>query len=351
MRKIGAGDKVAILIHGQLNTGFGKLGQGMLRYSNSEIVAVVDEENIGGSIEQMTGICRSAPIVASVAKARELGAEVLVIGVAPPGGMLPDGWREQIIEGLRLGMSVVNPLHGRWETDAELRPYLSAGNWIWDVRVEPPGLVPASGLASRLTQPRILTVGTDMSVGKMTAALELTAAAKEHGINAHFVATGQVGICIAGSGVPLDAVRLDFAAGAIESETLSAADAGAQMIIVEGQGALCHPASTATLALMRGCMPTHLLFVHRARQERLRRMSDFVIPSLPDLIRLNEEVAACEGAFPRAKTIGVVLNCAELSRQEARREITSVREETGLPVADPIMFGREALSEMLERCQ
>ena len=264
MKRFGPGDRVALLVHGHLDSGFGKLALGMLRYSDAEIVALIDNESVGGDIFEKTGIRRKAPIVATPEHAAELGAAILIVGIAPAGGALPEGWREEIKRALRCGMSTVNPLHGRWEADPEFLELLAEGRWIWDVRVEPHNLSPGTGAACGLRCPRILTVGTDMSVGKMTAALELTHCMRSSEVDARFVATGQVGICIAGKGVPLDAVRLDYAPGAVEREVLREAAGGAQAIVIEGQGALCHPGSTATLALMRGAMPTHLLFVARA---------------------------------------------------------------------------------------
>jgi uncharacterized NAD-dependent epimerase/dehydratase family protein len=348
LRRFGPGDKIALLVHGHLDSGFGKLALGMLRYSEADIVAVIDSENVGADVFEKTGIKSGARIVKSPEDAAELGAVILIVGIAPPGGRIPDGWREEIERALRCGMSVVNPLHGRWETDACLVRHLHEGRWIWDVRVEPDDLSPGTGAASGLRCPRILTVGTDMSVGKMTAALELTRCLRSKGVDARFAATGQVGICIAGKGVPLDAVRLDYAPGAIEREVLREAADGAQAIVIEGQGALCHPGSTATLALMRGAMPTHLLFVARAGQERLRRNDAFPIPALPGFIALNEMLAGCLGSFPSPKTIGIALNTAHLGESDAHQAVFRLAAETGMPVADPLRHGCDGFAAKLD---
>ncbi|MGI8923734.1 MAG: DUF1611 domain-containing protein [Fimbriimonadales bacterium] len=337
MRRFGSDDRIALLMHGHLDTGFGKLGQGMLRYSEAKIVALIDSSHVGGDSTEITGILRHVPIVGTVAESYDLGARVLIVGIAPPGGRLPEAWWPELRDALRLGMSLVNPLHGSWED--QLGQFLGADNWIWDIRVEPEGLEPGVGAAAGLSAKRLLTVGSDMSVGKMTAALECVAAAGGRGISTRFLATGQVGICIAGTGVPLDAVRLDYAAGVIEREVVAAAQNGADVVVVEGQGALNHPASTASLALMRGSMPTHLLFAHRARQQGLKRMEEFSIPPIRDLIELNERVAASCGCFPAPKTIGVALNTAELSGGEALEECERLAEETCLPVSDPVRHG------------
>ncbi len=341
---LGEGAKVAILMQGYLRNHFGKLGFGLLRYSPADIVAVVDGENAGGDLRALTGIPRCAPIVRSCSEARNLGAETLVLGVAPPGGRLPQDWWDEVLAALRLGMLVVNPLHSPMAANKEVR---RAGGRIWDVRVEPPGLDTASGRALGLSCARVLTVGTDMAVGKMTASLEMTFAARRMDVAAEFVATGQTGICIWGSGVAVDAVRLDFAPGAVERETLRASGSGAEVLFVEGQGAINHPAASAVLAIMRGCMPTHLVLCTRARQLTLWRFPEVPIPPLHSLIETYETMAAGGGAFPRPKTVGIALDTHELTEPEALQAIEQLESGVGLPVADPVRQGAERLVRAL----
>lgn len=331
---------------GYLRNHFGKLGFGMLRYSPAEIVAVVDSEHAGADLPALIGIQRRAPIVRSCKEAKELGADALVLGVAPPGGRLPQHWRDEILAALSLGMLVVNPLH---ESLSEMVPERAPSTGrIWDVRVEPPGLETASGKALSLSCARVLTVGTDMAVGKMTAALEMTFAARRMGVTAEFVATGQTGICIWGSGVAVDAVRLDFAPGAVERETLRAAETGAEVLFVEGQGAINHPAASAVLAIMRGCMPTHLVLCARAQQESLWRFPDLSIPPLRSLMEVYEVMATGGGAFPRPRTIGIALDTHDLGEVEAREAVERLETEVGLPVVDPVRYGATRLVETLK---
>jgi uncharacterized NAD-dependent epimerase/dehydratase family protein len=341
---LGPGAKVAILMEGYLRNHFGKLGFGMLRYSPADIVAVVDSEHAGCDLPSLTGIPRCAPIVRSCREAHDLGAEALVLGVAPPGGRLPEDWWDEVLAALRLGMLVVNPLHSPMATTEEV---LRSGGRVWDVRVEPPNLDTASGRALGLTCKRVLTVGTDMAVGKMTGALELTFAARRLGIAAEFVATGQTGICIWGSGVAVDAVRLDFAPGAVEQETLRAAETGAALLFVEGQGAINHPAASAVLAIMRGSMPTHLVLCARAKQPTLWRFPEMPIPPLHPLIETYETMASGGGVFPRPKTIGIALDTHALDEPEAMEAIEELEREVGLPVVDPVRQGAERLVHAL----
>ena len=171
--------------------------------------------------------------------------------------------------------------------------YKRQGQWIWDIRQEPPGLGIAAAAAAGLSNRRLLLVGTDMAIGKMTAGLEIWHAARQAGIAAEFVAPGQIGIVITGHGIPLDAIRVDYACGAVEKEVLAVKDA--DLVIVEGQGSLAHPGSTSTLPLIRGACPTHLILCHRAGMTTLDtvRANSIRVPPLLDLIHLYETLASC----------------------------------------------------------
>lgn len=277
---------LAVYMEGAVRHYGGKMGVGVLRYSPSPVACVVDSETAGGSVRDETGADRDAPIVATVEEALALGATVLVLGIAPPGGLIPPAWLPAIDRAVVGGMTVVNGLHEKLAS--------RYGDRVWDVRTEPEGLKPGTGAAGALTNKRVLMVGTDMAVGKMTAGLELW---KALGDGAAFVATGQIGITVTGAGVPLDAIRLDFTAGAVEREVVRNAEAS--VVVVEGQGSIVHPGSTATLALLRGAMPTHLVLCARAGGTRLQN-ADVEIPPLGRLIRLYEDVAEAGGEIGRA---------------------------------------------------
>jgi uncharacterized NAD-dependent epimerase/dehydratase family protein len=334
--------RLALLMHGSLTGGWGKMGLGLLRYSEAQIAAVIDREKAGQDLPTVTGIARTAPIVATVAEAAQLDADTLVIGVAPPGGVLPSAWRTELQEALRAGMSLVNGLHATLADDPEFAPLLQAGRFIWDVRREPEGLDNGMGRAAHLPARRVLTVGTDMAIGKMTASIELERAARARGLRARFLASGQIGICIAGEGVALDAVRVDFASGAVESLVMRHGH-DHDILFIEGQGSLLHPASTAWLPLIRGSCPTHLILVHRAGQNVIWRAPELKIPPLPEVVALYEAVCAAGGIFPPAKVAGIALNTAHLDEAAARDAVARTADETGLRTTDVVRYGAAPL--------
>lgn len=328
---------LAIYMEGELAGDHAKMCRGILRYSPNPIAAIIDSTKAGRNVQDVIDSPRSAPVVASIDEARALGAQAFVLGIATQGGRIPESWYPAIDEAVAKGLSVVNGLH---DPLVPRYPRLANGQWIWDIRVEPEGLYSGQGKAAELTNKRLLMIGTDMAIGKMTAGLEIYKAARDRGVKTEFIATGQIGITITGRGVALDAVRVDFASSSIEREVLAAAEA--DLVIVEGQGALIHPGSTANLPLLRGACPTHLILCHRANQEHLFRFEHIKIPPLLQYIAMYEDLAEACGTFPRPQTVAIALNTAGLTEAEAVMAKHRVHEETGLPVADPIRDGGDA---------
>jgi uncharacterized NAD-dependent epimerase/dehydratase family protein len=357
MPMLNADDPVVLLQHHGLTDMGGKTGLALLRYRPGPVVAVIDPAQAGASLRDLTGIPRDVPVCASMAEALPLlpaGQQgVAVVGLAPAGGRLPPQLQADLAAALAAGLSLASGLHTRLGDDPTLAALLQPGRWIWDLRREPPDLVVGAARTAALPARRLLAVGSDMSVGKMSACLELQAAAVRRGIDARFVGTGQAGILISGRGVALDAVRVDYAAGAVEQAVLAAAEgAGPQTwLLVEGQGSLAHPGSTATLPLLRGSQPTDLLMVHRAGQRMIRNQPHVPIPPLEELITAVEAIAAmgrpADAPQPPPRVRAVALNTAGLMVEEAAAAVAAITEATGLACADPVREGGERLLEAL----
>ncbi|MEL7334220.1 MAG: DUF1611 domain-containing protein [Cyanobacteria bacterium J06560_2] len=335
-------DRIALFMHNGLKGGKGKTGISLLRYSQNEIVAVIDETAVGESVRELTGIDRDVPVVRSVEDAIALNPTTLAIGLAPSGGRLPDPWYAEVKRAVKAGLSVMNGLHTQMNQDPEIRSNIQPGRWVWDVRQEPEGLAVGSGRARRVECDRVLTIGTDMAVGKMSTSLELVRASRAKGLSAKLIATGQTGLMLGEDGIALDAVRVDYAAGAVE-QCVVQHSSNQDILFIEGQGSLLNPASTATLPLIRGTQPTHLILVHKAHLTHIQHFPDFHIPPLAQVIEMYESIAAAAGTFAATSVVGVALNTFGLNEKEARLAIAVVSKETSLPCTDVVRFGAEPL--------
>jgi uncharacterized NAD-dependent epimerase/dehydratase family protein len=336
--------KVIVYMEGHIDSDYGKMGTGVVRYLKNPIVGVIDKKHSGKSMKDFIDIEREIPIIENINSAIILGAEVLVIGIAPSGGRIPNSWKSVIEESIKSGLSIVNGLH-----DLLLPEWGDIINqekqWIWDVRV--PQFTPtiATARASSLSNKRVLFIGTDMAVGKMTSGLELYEDLLQRKVKVGFIATGQIGITIMGKGIPLDAFKIDHACGAVEQMVME--DADKEILIVEGQGSLLHPGSSATLPLMRGSCPTHLILCIRADKMTLRSPKNIAIPDLNKFIALNEALTTVVGTYPKAKVIGICANTSMLDKEEAKTFINNISEKTGLETTDPVRFGVSGISNQL----
>jgi uncharacterized NAD-dependent epimerase/dehydratase family protein len=322
-----------ILADGWLTERNAKTAHGVIRYGRDPVVAILDRDHVGRSLaEVMPELGRDAPIVGSVEEALAYRPTSLLVGVATAGGWMPPEWRPWVVEAIEAGLEIASGLHRFLRDDPELVELAATHDVrLWDVRDPPSGIPLFSGKCLSWRKQIVLTVGSDCAVGKMTAALEINAAARAAGRSTQFVATGQTGVLIAGSGICVDRVISDFVAGAAEQlvcETHPATD----LVVVEGQGSLWHPAySGVTLGLLHGSAPHALVLCHQAGRVAIEEPPYTALPPLADMIRVYEETAATVRA---ARVACVAVNCSRLSPDEARAELARTEDETGLPAGD-----------------
>ncbi len=340
--------RLAILQHGGFTARFGKTGLSLLRYRGAEVVAVIDRETAGRSLREVSNMpgLPDIRVVASVEEALASRPTALAIGISPSGGIVREEWWPELRAAIRGGASLWNGCHTPLVSDPEIAAAVRPGVYVWDMRREPAGLRPGSGGARNLACKRVLFVGTDMNIGKMTAALEFDREAKARGVRSAFIGTGQTGMMICGSGMCLDAVRVDYASGAVEAELMRDGP-GADVLWVEGQGSMLNPASTATLPLLRGTQPTHLVLVHKAGMKHLHAFPHITIPPLKEVAAFYETVTAAAGALPPARVVGIALNTWGLDEATARAEIAATAQSTGLPTTDAVRFGTREILDVI----
>jgi uncharacterized NAD-dependent epimerase/dehydratase family protein len=279
------------------------------------------------------------------AQAKAQGARSLVIGVAPPGGVIAAAWVPALVEALEAGLDLLSGMHTRLESVPELEtaaPRL--GRRLINVRQPRSGFPVGSG--SKRTGKRLLTVGTDCALGKKYTALSLTREFKKRGVDADFRATGQTGILIAGGGIPIDSVVADFVAGA--AETLSPDAAPTHWDVVEGQGSVFHPSyAGVALGLLHGTQPDVIVMCHEIGRDRVLGLEDYATPNIPEAIELTLTLA--RRTNPKVRCAGVSLNTSQLSEARSRTVLAEYSKALDLPVADPLRPGAE-LDLLVDAC-
>ncbi len=318
-----------------------KTATGVLRYSDSETVAIIDSTRAGSTSDQhVPGLADRIPIVATLAEALEKTPDTLIVGVAPAGGKLPPEFKSVVAEALQRGIDVEAGLHDYLANDPDLVAAAAEGGAeIRDLRRPPADLnVPTLANLS-VNAHTILAVGSDCALGKMTLCLELDREARRRGIASEFVPTGQTGIAIAGWGIAVDEVISDYVAGAAERLVLEGHQRGGDgaLLWIEGQGSINHPFySGVTTGLLHGSAPHSLVFVHEPGRTLIENDPRMPIAPVEDLIEMYERSAAY---IRPATVVALALKTNRMSDADARAAIEEYAGRTGLVTDDPVRYG------------
>lgn len=273
-----------------------------------------------------------------LAEAVRRGAKTLVIGVVNAGGVLPDHWIAVIVAAIEAGLDVASGLH---RPLAEVAPIAEAahraGRALHDVRI--PGQAFATGKGTKRPGRRLLTVGTDCSVGKKYTALALERGMRAEGLDADFRATGQTGIFISGRGVAVDAVVADFIAGA--AEWISPDAEPGHWDVIEGQGSLFHPSfAGVTLGLLHGSQPDAFVVCHEPTRTAMRGVPA-ALPTIRQVIDMTTALGRLTN--PHIQCVGLAINTAALPEDRALAVLAEAEQAEGFPATDPVRFGVDGI--------
>lgn len=271
----------------------------------------------------------------TIEEAAAKGVKTVIVGTTNRGGVLGDGWEPLLVKALELGMDLASGLHHRLSDIPVLRGAAArCGREIHDVRHPTREFHVGNGV--KRPGKRLLTVGTDCSIGKMFTALALEKEMKARGLNADFRATGQTGIFIAGSGVSIDAVVSDFVSGAVE--WLCPDNDPDHWDLVEGQGSLFHASyAGVTLGLIHGAQPDALVLCHEPTRKHMRGLPSYPLPDLR--LCLDRNIEAAQLTNPEVQAAGLSINTAGLDAAGARDYLRQTEDRLGLPCVDPMRSG------------
>ena len=324
----------------------GKVANGLARYSERyEIVGIIDSTKAGlDAGEYLDGIKNGIPIFRNINDALDnLGyiPKYFIYGLAPLTSFLDKEQREVIISAIKNKMNIINGLPEYFNEDDEfVQKAKEYGIQIYDIRKAPPRnkLHIFSGRILEIKTPVIVIAGTDCAVGKRTTARLLVQALKKQGLKTIFVTTGQTGILQGAKyGIALDVLTSGFATGEVENAIVNAVDTEQpDIIIVEGQGALSHPAFTSSSAILRGALPNAIIIQHPPKRKSLCDYPKMPMPTLESEIKLNE-------LFSKSKIIAITLNHEDMTDQELENTIVEYENKYKLPTTDVLKYGTNKL--------
>jgi uncharacterized NAD-dependent epimerase/dehydratase family protein len=344
------GTSAVVYCEGLFGEPDGKTANGLVRYSERyQILSIIDSRHVGedaGTILDDTA--NGIPVLADLAEAIGHSGHVpdyLICGLAPASGMLSPTQRAVLLDGISRGMHIINGLHEFLNDDAEfVAASLLSAVTITDIRrsKEKKDLHVFSGRIFDVTCPRIAVLGTDGSIGKRTTATLLVQALRARGVNAVMVGTGQTAL-IQGAkyGVALDAVVPQFCSGELEAQVVAAFEIeNPDVIVIEGQGSLSHPAYLTSAYILRGSRPAGVIVQHAPKRTVLDDFPALAMPSVASEIELIE-------TFADTKVIGVSINHEHMTLGEIGASIDELELELGLPATDPLTRPLDELAEMV----
>jgi uncharacterized NAD-dependent epimerase/dehydratase family protein len=344
--------KVNALVYSENELGKidGKVANGLVRHSERyQIDGVIDSTKAGlDAGEYLDGTKNGVQIYSTIEDAIEnlkYVPEYFIYGIAPLASFLDWKQREIIFAAMKKGMNIVNGLPEFFTDDEEFIQKASEyGVQIYDIRKAPKrkDLHIFSGSINEVKTPVITVLGTDCAVGKRTTAVNLVDALEQEGLNAAFIATGQTGL-LQGSkyGIAVDVLSSGFATGEVENAIINACEKeNPDIIVVEGQGALSHPAFTSSSAIIRGSMPNAIILQHPPK-----RINHCDYPNIP-MPTLDSEIELLE-LFSKSPVIAITLNHEDMTDDEVKNTILEYEFKYELPTTDVLKYGSDKLVKTL----
>lgn len=329
----------AIYFGDTISPGYAKTGLGIAEWRKDLCLCQVERDGctIKSGLPSMT-----------IEEAANAGAKSLIIGIAPIGGKIPNEWITDIAKACKAGIDIVSGLHTKLTDIPELvEAAKESSAKLIDVRIPPTSIPIGSG--KKRTGKRLLAVGTDCAVGKKYTALALEKGMLERGWNATFRATGQTGIMIAGKGIPIDSVVSDFIAGAAEAISPDAAED--HWDIIEGQGAIAHPAyAGVSLGLLHGSQPDALVLCHDASRNNIMGLEASDLYPLQSIEETMEtHLTLARRVNPSARFVGITLNTSGIDKGKREELIADYAKRARLPAIDPLIDGVGPILDQIEK--
>ncbi|WP_040212843.1 DUF1611 domain-containing protein [Clostridium polynesiense] len=336
------GNKALVYCQGLFGESDGKVANGLVRYSEKyQILGIIDSTKAGMDAgEYLDGVKNNIPIFSNIEEALNLlkvTPDQFIIGLALAESYLPDTIIKPVKEAMKHGMNIINGLPIFFNDNKELKKAsMEYGVKIYDIRKPKPltDLNLFTGRINEVTVPVIAVLGTDCAIGKRTTCMELVKDMRNMNINTAFVATGQTGILQGAKyGVPIDVINSQYVVGEIEAAVVAAYEnEKPDIIIVEGQSSLSHPAYLSSYGIIKGAKPDAILLQH-APKRKIRVDFPFLeVPSLESEIELLQYLS-------KKPVIGVTINHEDMTDIEVEKYTKQCEKKYHIVTADILKQG------------
>ncbi|QPJ65386.1 MAG: DUF1611 domain-containing protein [Candidatus Nitrohelix vancouverensis] len=335
-----------VYCEGQFGLVDGKTAAALVRHSEIySIVGIIDSNLSGKDASEELGEGKTGiPIFENLKDALSQLPEVpdcYIYGKAPLATCVSGPERLLILEAMENKMDIINGLHQFFSEDLEFSQKADLHHiQIKDIRKAPPlkDLHVFTGDIARVNVPVIAILGTDCACGKMTTAVELNKALNDLNIKSTLVATGQTSLMQgARYGVSIDALVSQFVVGEIENAVVQAFDNEApDIILVEGQSSVSHPAFMGSLSILKGSQPNGIILQHPPGRRFRCDFPNLVMPTVENEIKLIESISA-------SKVIAIALSHEHMTREETSNYIQGFEKQLQLPTTDVLAHGCQKL--------
>ena len=340
-------DNAVILAEGVFGSTYGKTANGLVRFTTRfRVIAVIDSTKAGQDAGMvLSGVHKGIPIISTVDEAVDMGAKVLVVGVATDGGYIPDEYRKFIASAIESGLDIVSGLHEFISEDAQFARLASrSGSRLTDVRkmfrdFRPP----YTGDIREVGSYRVAVLGTDSAIGKRTTAVIMTNSISGRGFPAVMIGTGQTAWMQGFKHtVVVDSMINDFIPGGLEKVTVEAwREERPEIMLIEGQGSVLHPAYPGSFEIIGACRPDAIILQHAPRRTFFDGFPDVRIPELERYIKILELLS-------NRKVIAISINRENMSDEDVKNEIEVLQNRLGIPVFDPLHSNSGVLLQIVE---
>lgn len=324
----------------------GKVANGLVRHSKKyEILGIIDSTKSGlDAGELLDGVKNGIPIFSNIEAAIDcLGfvPDHFIYGIAPLESTLSTNQRKVFFIAMEKGMNIVNGMAQYLTEDLEFIEKAKEHNvTIKDIRKPRPRneMPHFTGKIFNIQIPIVAVLGTDCAVGKRTTALLLQKSLIKKGIKAIFISTGQTGVMQGAKyGVAIDILSSGYATGAVENAIVSACEnENPDILIVEGQGALSHPAFLSTCAILKGAQPDAIILQHAPNRKTLCDFPHLDMPSISSEIKQLE-------SFSNVKVIAITINHENMKTNELVNVIQTYEAMYHRPTTDVLKYGSKKL--------